>query len=174
MKKIVLLAAVLMMSASAAFAQTESGTFRIGGSSNLGFSSIKQDVDGAKSANEFNLGVDAGYFLIDNLSLNVGVNFESYKMDEAKSNTIGINAGLRYYLPVNVFVNADFELRSLKNGDDKAVSGTALNLGAGYAAFVCDNFAIEPMVGYRLGLGNKDDGTKASGFVAKVGLSYYF
>jgi hypothetical protein len=169
MKKIFVLLAVSCF-ATATFAQTEQGSFRIGGSSNLSFMNSKVDADGAKSESTFNLGLDAGYFVLNNLSVDLGVNLD---MPEDVT-TIGASLGLRYYFPPKVFLGAAFDILNVKPDGLSSVSGTGLTIGAGYAAFVSERFAIEPQIGYRLGLTNKDDGTKYNGFSAKVGLDFYF
>jgi opacity protein-like surface antigen len=169
MKKIFVLLAVSCF-ATAAFAQTEQGAFRIGGSSNLSFLNSKVDAPNAKSESAFNLGLDAGYFVMDNLSVNLGVELD---MPE-DATMIGARLGLRYYFPPKIFLGADFDIVNTKPDGGSSTSGTGLTIGAGYAAFVSERFAIEPMIGYRLGLTDKDKGTKVSGFGAQVGLGFYF
>lgn len=176
MKKILVLLAISCM-ATAAMAQTEKGSFRIGGATNLGFVNTK--LDGADdSANTFNLNLDGGYFVANNFSLNLGVGLDYSKQGDVSSTTFGVGLDLRYYLPVKVFVGAGFDLINTKTKIDNVGSvsgtGTGVNLTAGYAAFVSDHFAIEPALYYRLGLSDKDKGTKANAFGVQVGLGYYF
>jgi outer membrane protein W len=173
MKKWILLAAVFTMSASAASAQTEKGALRVGGTSNLGFFSVKPD--GAdKSENTFDLGVNAGYFFVDNLSVDLGVNFNSYRIDGVGTSTLGAELGLRYYFPPKIFVGAGFDMINQKATDVDGNMGTGVNFRAGYAAFISDRFALEPAIGYRLGLSDKKKGTKFNTLSAQVGLSFYF
>lgn len=174
MKKIFVLLAVSLFSVSA-FAQTEKGAIRLGGNTNLGFSSLKSD--GADKSNSyFNLGVDAGYFVIDNLSIDVGFGFEYAKAGGADDADTGfdVNLGARYYLPMKVFFGAAFDFQSAKYGGGDSVSGTGLTLGAGYAWFLSDKVAFEPMIGYRLGLTDKDKGTKYNAFGLQMGVSVFF
>lgn len=174
MKK-VLVVLVASLLAVGAFAQTEKGKFRVGGNADLSFLNTK--YDGAdKSDNDFNFGANAGYFVIDNLAVEAGVGF-GYSKDGAKdvsSTAYTLNIGARYYLPVKVFVGANFEFLGAKVGDADSATGTGLNLLAGYAIFLNDKVAIEPALGYRLGLGNKDKGTKFNQFGAQVGFSLFF
>jgi len=157
-----------------AMAQTEAGKMRLGGSTNLSFLNTKHaGYDDAMS--EFEINANAGYFIIDKLSLDLGLQFGyekegDYDADKAFLGEIGA----RYYLPGNFFLGASFDILSIKSGDDTAYTGTGANLKAGYAWFVKDNIAIEPAVGYRIGLTNEDDGTKFDQFSIKLGISVFF
>lgn len=172
MKKLFVILAVSCF-ATTAFAQTEQGAFRIGGAADLSFLNTK--VEGASdSSNEIDLGIDAGYFVIDNLSVNLGVNFTNTTMGNTGSTAFGGELGVRYYFPPKVFVDAGFDVFNTKVKGSDSVTGTGLNLTAGYAAFITDNIAVEPTIGYRLGLSDKDKGTQADGFGVGVGFGLYF
>ena len=172
MKKIFVLLAVSLFSVSV-FAQTEKGAIRLGGSTNLSFISSK--LDGAsKSNSNFNLGANAGYFVMDNLSVDVGFEFDYDKPGGASDafTQFVVDLGVRYYLPSKIFFAASFDLLSMKVVD--SVTGTGVSLGAGYAWFLSDKVAFEPMLGYRLGLSDKDKGTKVNAFGAQMGISVFF
>ena len=172
MKKLTILLFALLITVGAS-AQTEQGKMRVGGTSDLGFSSIKQD--GAdNSTNSFDVSLGAGYFLINNLSLDLGLGFGYEKEGDADAfTTLGAEIGARYYLPVKVFLRAAFDVFNIKMGDNSA-TGTGIQFGAGYAAFINSFIAIEPQVGYRLGLSDKEKGTKSNGLFIEVGFSFYF
>ena len=69
MKKIFIVA--MLLTASVAFAQTESGGFLVGASSELSFSSTS--IDGVDdNLTTFSLNTQAGYFVIDNLAVGEG------------------------------------------------------------------------------------------------------
>lgn len=176
MKKILLVLAVSLFAFNA-FAQTEKGAFRVGGAADLSFINSKFDGDD-DSTNNINLGVDAGYFVIDNLSINLGLGFGYTKIGDSNATAFGVNVGARYYLPVKVFFDAAFDLTYSKakindvSGD--GLTGTGVTLMAGYAWFLNERIAIEPAIGYRLGLSNKDDGTKQNNFGVQIGFGLYF
>jgi hypothetical protein len=174
MKRILFILAVSLF-AVGAMAQTEKGKFRLGGDLDLSFLNTKLDVEGAEATNSFNLGVDAGYFVIDNLSVNAGLGFGYAKDggDDDASTEYAFALGARYYLQSKIFFGGDFDLFTLKYGDNSA-TGTGFTPQIGYAWFVKDNVAIEPAIGYRLGLTNKDDFTKFNGFGINIGLSVHF
>ena len=173
MKKLFIFLTVSLFAVSA-FAQFEQGTVRIGGASNLGFSNEK--FKGADwSTNTLSLEVGGSYFFINNLAADVELGFDYTKdsdEDDAAS-ILGLGLGVRYYLPVNVFVGAGFDIASFKWGSE-SVSGTGLTLKAGYAAFLSDNIALEPSIGYRIGLSDEDKGTQLNGLYVKVGFSIFF
>jgi len=169
MKKFFIFLTAFLFAASA-FAQYEQGSVRVGGASNLGFSSMK--YNGASSSmNTFDLQVNAGYFLMDNLSADADLllNFD----DTFDMTTVTIGVGARYYLPINVFAGAGADMLLYKY-DGGSATGFGVNLKIGYAAFLTDNIAIEPVISYRLGLTDENKGTKISGLSAGIGISLYF
>ena len=161
---------VFSLCAIGAMAQTEKGKFRLGGDINLGF--LNTDYSSDYKTNGFNIYANGGYFIMDNLSLDLGLGYNWAKIDGFDgSSSLRGEIGARYYLPINVFLGASFDAATYNNGDNL---GTGVNLKAGYAWFIRDNIALEPAIGYRLGLSNKNDGTKYNEFGAKLGLSVYF
>ena len=172
MKNLLLILVMLCTTVGVA-AQTEAGKVRVGGSTNISFLNTKHDGFDDK-LNEFDLEVSGGYFIIDNLSLDLGLHFGYEKEGDYDASTAILGEiGARYYLPAKVFLGASFDFLSLKEGDDSA-SGTGVNLKAGYSWFIKDNIALEPAVGYRIGLSNKDDYTKYNELSIKLGFSVFF
>ena len=150
----------------------EKGTIRVGGASNLNFTNLK--IDGADySTNTLMLGVDAGYFVMDNLSIDVDVSVNYQKEEDESMTQYTIGAGARYWFPAKFFVGGGVDLMTI-SFDGFSESGTGLKLKAGLVHFLGDRFAIEPVVGYRLGLTDKDKYTKQSGFFAQFGISVFF
>ena len=175
MKKFfILLTAVLF--AVNAFAQFEQGAIRIGGASSLGFSNTKyKGVSG--SLNYAELGIDGGYFFMDNLSANLTLSggFEKDSDDSDATSMFGAELGVRYYLPMKVFAGAGFEYSTYKYGGYSSPA-CAAHVRVGYAAFLTDNIAVEPVIGYRIGLGLTDD-MKANQFNRlsfQIGFSLFF
>jgi len=181
MRKMFFTIVALAAMATSAFAQTEAGNIYVGAASDLGFTTTKAGYDGAKSEAEFGLDVNGGYFVIDNLSVNAELGFNYWSQDKDATNTFSLGVGGRYYLPMKVFFGAMFDFSSMgvshdgKSGDDR-LSSMGLTLGAGYAWFLNDNVAIEPALGYRIGLSSKTEPTQYnwSGFEIKIGFGIYF
>ena len=72
MKKLFFTMVAFVVMATSAFAQIEQGKIYIGGASQLGFSNEKiKDAD--NGTNYFNLDVNGGYFIIENLSVNANL-----------------------------------------------------------------------------------------------------
>ena len=152
----------------------EKGMIRVGGASNLNFTNVKVDGwDG--STNTLLLGVDAGYFVTDNVSIDVDVSVayikDSEDDDAIKNYTLG--AGLRYWFPSKFFVGGGLDMNTMGYGSESA-SGTGLKLKAGMVHFLGEKIAIEPVIGYRMGLSDEDKGTKQSGLFAQFGISVFF
>lgn len=171
--KNVLIIIALFVCTTGAMAQTEKGRFRVGGDVDLSFLNSDFDKNDYK-VSEFNLDLNGGYFLINDLSLDVGLFYNREKVDGYKDadSQLGAEIGARYYLPFKLVFGASFDVIVYDSGE--SVTGTGFNLKAGYAWFVKDNIAIEPGVQYRIGLSDEDDGTKCNNFGVKVGLSFYF
>ena len=107
----IFLTILLCTTCVSAFAQTEQGKFRLSGTSSFGFSNTKYEND---SSNGFSLNVNGGYFLVKNLSLDVGLISGYYWSDIGHTTSIGGNLGLRYYLPERVFFGALIDYTSSK------------------------------------------------------------
>jgi hypothetical protein len=150
MKKFLVLFAVSLF-ATAAVAQTEKGSFRIGGTTNFGFASLKSPGDDA-SENMFDVGLDFDYFIANNWAVGIGGSFSStYTDGDGMTDFLGA-VGCSYYLPIPVFITAGFDLVNTKWSDFEGVWGSGVSFGAGYSAFVSDHIAIEPAAIYRVGL----------------------
>ena len=178
MKKLIFTFVAVAAMVTSAFAQTEAGKIYVGASSDLGFTSAKVDGDN-NSSNIFGLDVNGGYFIIDDLSVNAELGFSYSSYDKNSSNTFSIGVGGRYYLPMKVFFGAMFDFSSTgQSYDGKSVgdrrSSMGVTLGAGYAIFVNDNVAIEPMLGYRLGFGDKAKDLVYNAFGIIVGFGIHF
>jgi hypothetical protein len=148
MKK-VLIAACLLVSSNAIFAQVNKGQWLAGG--NIGFESQKH---GDGKATSFNFSPDAGYFFIDNFAGGLRVDFSSYKEKDADDATTSFSLApfVRYYfLPaaqkVNVFADASFGFGS--RGADEKESFNEFGIMAGPAVFLTPNTALEFALYYK-------------------------
>ena len=177
MKRLFIILTVSLFAVSAFSQVVESGKIRYGGATNLGFTNTKfKNAD--YSTNQFAFSSDVGYFFWDNLSVDVGFDFLFGKDSDEKdwSSIFEVGLGARYYLPVKVFVGADFSAITFTEGDDSEI-GYGIKLKAGYAVFLRDNIAFEPSIGYRLGLAGFSDDDKSTKFnklSAQIGISVFF
>ena len=173
MKKLILSSLTVLVFGIAS-AQTEKGSWLIGASSDLGFSSTK--VKGADdSQSNFNISPMAGYFIMDNLVFGLDVDFQSSKFGDLKNSSTGIGPFVRYYVNGSFFLGAGYSATSSKIDDgttDATVSGGLLAFEAGYPIWIVDNVAIEPSLNYGIGSGDALEDTSI--FSLAVGFSLYF
>ena len=171
MKKIVLILAVIG-SLGVANAQTEQGGWVIGASSNLGYSST--NFAGSDNATNFNVDGRAGYFIIDNLSLGLLLEFSRSSQGDISLTTTQIGPWARCYPGGRFFLGASFSASSTTadsgSGEVKANGGNLMFEG-GYPVFLGDNVAVEPALNYSIGTGDFDE---SSTFGAAVGFTLYF
>jgi hypothetical protein len=166
MKKI-LFTLLVFMTAYGAFAQfINKGAMMIGGT--VGFSSeTDKDKTGSVTVTNgtttsFYLAPQFGYFIIDNFALGADIQLSTGKYTpdnnsntSSNSTAIEFRPFVRYYLDMGIFFQGQFGVGSetfktqTGNLSTEAKYGlTSWSLAAGYAAFLNDNVAIEPMLGY--------------------------
>ncbi len=188
MKKIVVTVVAVLLTVTA-FAQfTTQGTLLLGGSSNLGLSFLSEkfklsggDFQDGDKITSFNISPQVGYFVIDNLAVGAGLDFNStkFKNDNSQltSSTITFGPFARYYFD-KFYAEGNVGFGSSKsdsgNGEIKNTL-SAWSIGGGYALLLSDAVAIEPQVGY-LSSSTKDqsDGVnKHSGIFISLTLFVY-
>ena len=159
MKKLLFLFAILVSSLS--FAQIKKNSAYVGVSSNSVTGINYQSVEKSK-AKTFNVGLQGGYFVIDNLAAIAGVGYNLNKYGgNVVSEAISYQFGGKYYIANVLPLQADF------NGvEDVNYIGTQL----GYAWFPSKNFSIEPNVRYDFALKNYYENKFSFG----VGFNYFF
>lgn len=106
--KNIIFSIVLLFAVTASFAQTERGTFMVGG--NVG--NYRYNYHGksySNTMNNFSAGPSAGYFIADNLAVGLNINFYSVKQDWTgitpsytytgldKTHGWGVSPFIRYY-----------------------------------------------------------------------------
>lgn len=195
MKKIVTLIAFALI-CSGAYAQFNKGRYLVGGS--LGFSATtsKTKTNSATNTNSHSTSLyvspDAGYFIIDNVAVGASLNLStsSTKGDGTdNSKTTSTNFTLtpmaRYYLDQGIFFHGQVGFGSASTKYKATGSNTTTTtkygvfnwaVAAGYAYFLNDYVAVEPMVGYSSdSFKNKDADVKGidSGIFIRVGLQIY-
>lgn len=176
MKKIVMIVSALVLGTSA-MAQTDQGGWMLGAGSNLGYSSVKQDNDQEDAENALSFNVRAGYFVIDHLAAGLDIGYNSTSQGDADASALGVGPYLRYFLMENkLFGELSYQFQTVSAGGENLGNGSAIGIGAGYAAWLNDNVTIEPMVKYSL-LGFKaegaDEAVNGSGFGLMVNFGIY-
>ncbi len=189
----VTLFAVVLLS-SAAFAQLEKGTMLAGGEFGLELNTNKskyrnQTTTNSKSTS-FTLEPRFGYFVIDNLaiggeiSLTSSVSKDELDGDKTTDNSFAIGPFVRYYFPAKIFLEGQYSAGfantkySNSNEKDKYNLG-GWSLASGYAIFLNDNVAVEPMLGFQsVSYKNKTDGEAEwknvnAGMFFRVGFQIY-
>jgi outer membrane protein len=155
-----------------ASAQIEKGTILAGASSNLGYNSFTpKDADAITA---FNIDLKGGYFIIDNLALGLNIGFSSQDDSNSDTKTTSTALGVfaRYYIQGKIFIEGGFDSYKDKDesgGSEFESSYTGINIGVGYAAFITDNIAVEPALGYTSVSGDFE----GSGFGINVGFTLY-
>lgn len=194
MKKVIF-TLVALVSFSAAFAQFEAGRKLVGGNFGFGFSTAKIERDNATTTvgkgSEFTFTPQFGYFVIDNLALGAGIGLstssfkEDGSSDKRTDTEVTFSPFARYYFGPGVFVHGGIDVGSNKvkySGDFSGEEKESIfggNIGVGYAIFLNDHVAIEPMVAYEARtLTNKtpnqdEDKFKTGGLAFRVGLQIY-
>lgn len=195
MKKLVIVLALALIS-SGAFAQFNKGRYLVGGS--LGFQAYSNKAKAASTtttsshSTDFSLAPSAGYFIIDNLavgaSLNLGAGSDKgtgTNPGKSTSTSIGLSPFVRYYLSQGIFFQGQIGVGSEKTKDTPSGSSTSTttkyntsnwSLAAGYAYFLNDYVAVEPLIGYGANaqkVSNPDVKYSQPGFFLRVGFQVY-
>jgi len=192
MKKI-FLAAVLVLSAFTLQAQVGQGKFLAGGSFSLDFGTERNTfqnnnttVTTERSYREIIFNPRIGYFLTENLALGLGFDISSRSSERANGNvendftSTGVGVFARYYFPANIFGEGYIGYLSQRAGagnGQENYTGLGYSVGVGYAYFLSNSVALEPMVkfaGYSTSW-TEDERFKRSraGVIFGIGLQVY-
>jgi outer membrane protein W len=115
----------------------------------------------------YNLGLDGGYFIMDDLALKAGLGYGSDSATD--SSTFSYRLGAKYYAMGMIPVTLDLTGASIK---DAVENPMWLGIGAGYAWFLGDNIAIEPGLRYNYSL--NENFTDKGVFQFNVGFALFF
>lgn len=190
MKKLFVLAISFGLFSVISFAQTEQGKVVLSGSADLSFSSNKSQLqyDGEAmgdkaTTTKFSFTPSVGYFIFDNLALNIGMEFESEKQGDMKSNSLIVGPGLRYYFGtsnIKPFLQGDlmFGSSTSEDGEDESTASVmGYDLGAGVAVFLNQHIALDFGLGYASATFTSDEDSKlkfkSEGVVFVAGISVY-
>jgi len=125
-------------------------------------------------SSEYNIGLDGGYFIIDDLAIKAGLGYGGFSPDEGDStSSFSYRLGAKYYFKSMIPVTVDLTGAS-GDGVENYAGDTPLWLGfgAGYAWFISDNVSIEPGLRYNLSL--NEDYTDEGVFQFNVGFALHF
>jgi outer membrane protein len=166
MRKLTFVLFFLLLSTVITFAQTQQGNFFLGGgfSGSLGNRKVETPGPGntvivSKSRSAtlvFN--PQLGFFVVNGFALGLDADIRNNSLRNrdndirttASSFTLGPFA--RYYFPINVFLDGRVGLGSGKGAELAAYNESRIfsySLGVGYAAFLNDHVALEPIIRYR-------------------------
>ena len=177
MKKLLLLAAVAVFGLTGVNAQednsdasqTSKGKWLIEantGNAMLGSTGLYlTSVDGETS---YNLGLDGGYFIMDDLAVKAGLGYGGSSVEGSLS-TFSYRLGAKYYVNSMIPVTLDLTGASIEDANENPMW---LGIGAGYAWFVGKNVSIEPGLRYNLSL--NEDFTDEGVFQFNIGFALHF
>ena len=179
MKKNVFTLFALILMTGAATAQTETGSWLVGGNVNLN-----------TAKNNTNIGISpmVGYFFAENFAAgaNISLDYSKYEVStgEGRSTTFGLGPFARYY-----FGNSN--TRPLLHGSWNFISekdkskiyspaaetsstrnGSQFFIGGGLAGFINRNVALEALAGYNH-FKYRHAGDGSGGFLLRVGFQVY-
>jgi hypothetical protein len=162
MKRQIFTCAVLLLTVSGAFSQTQKGSVIVGAD----LANIDINFQEGNTQFSFDLNPKAGWFIKDNVAIGPEVNLGINTQKGATSINYGIGAFGRKYFGATatnlsrttkwfVEVNAGFAGTNLSGDDVEKTSTNGLNLGAGpgLAYFITDNIALEALAKYNLTVG---------------------
>ena len=169
MKKLFLFLSLMFVTLMTA--QTEQGKFMLETSvisnntvpnTGLGYTSEKNGVK------VFNVGMNGGYFVQDNLAIKLGVGYGNTRYDGSTvSEEFSYRVGLEYHIVGHVPVEVTW------TGSDVSYlneNPSYLSTQLGYNWFFTDHVAIKPLIRYDVSLMDSYEDLVSMG----VGFSYYF
>lgn len=190
--------ALLLCLGTNAYAQTEKGRIQLGGSSKLTFVTEKStyryqgEPAGTVRYNEFSFTPFAGYYIMDNLAVNLEAELTGGKTttetsngntEETKTFRFHIGPNVNYYLPVGeqlrpyVVVAGGYSMTGA--GDDEhKFSGVFLGGGVGASYFMNKSSSVDLQLNYsHYSLTNKaekDYKSKTNQFFPALGFTLFF
>ncbi|MEJ7766488.1 MAG: outer membrane beta-barrel protein [Chitinophagaceae bacterium] len=168
MKRNVFCLFALMTFGLAASAQTEKGSWLVGGNLNLNTAS-----------DDFAIGLNpsAGYFFLNNFAAGATAEISYSKIVDEKTTRFGVGPFARYYfgtMNIRPFGHGEVTFVSNKDKDNNSsntYNSTSFFVGGGLAAFINRNVAIEGLAGYRRT--SYEGGNGTGGFNLRIGFQVY-
>ncbi len=93
----------------------------------------------------YNIGAEAGYFVMNDLAVKVGLGFGDNGGDGAGSSATAYKIGAKYYIKSMIPVEVSYNGVSYKDFDENP---SYVGIQAGYAWFLGSNVSIEPGIRY--------------------------
>ena len=163
MKRMLLILTLTALTMSLSFAQFTEGTKSAGGTA--GWSSIT--LDGDAVATILTIAPSVGYFVIDNVGVNVGLAMATVTPDGGDGVTsTAFGLGAKYYMN-NMYAGGSYN--SMKADADADAMATLL-IEAGYLYGLSDNVFLDAGFDYSMGMGDN----KAGGMSLAVCVVTFF
>lgn len=131
----------------------------VGGNTGIYFSSQDGEY-------KYNLGVEGGYFVIDDLAVKVGLGYGGDSLTDL--NGFSYRIGGKYYIASRFPITLDVTGASIEDAPENPFW---LGIGGGYAWFISERISIEPGVRYNLSM--NEDFTDKDIFQINVGFVVY-
>lgn len=150
MKAITFLFVLFMSFSMLAQSPISKGTINLNG--NLSFSSQSYE-NSDPTLSILSINPQASYFLVDNLSLGLAVNYERRSIG-ASSTNYGIGPNLRYYFILEKFypfISLGYSYtKSFNSSNDDMFNGNQYIISGGVAYFLTKSVALETAISYRI------------------------
>jgi hypothetical protein len=197
MKKTYLVLTLFFLVISSVFAQTEKGTWMLGGSA--GWSRSSSDYgDGTSKTSSLTFNPDVSYFIVDNVALGLllPLSFSRNKFAgdsdydaEYRNTGYGLGPNIRAYFPLNekwaLLAQAGYTFGWQKTKMIYEVAGNeeetenndtwkAVNVGGGITYFINKSIGVEGILGYQGYKYGDSDYSKNDNVSFTVGLQIYF
>jgi hypothetical protein len=166
MRKLTIALFFLLFSIAFSFAQTQQGNFLLGGGFGAALSNKQIETPGpngttnvSKSrSTSLSFNPKVGFFIVNGFALGLDADIRNTAIRDRDNNTRSTSSYFtlgpfaRYYFPINVFLDGGAGFGTGKGAASAGYSDAKVfgySFGAGYAAFLNDNIALEPIVRYR-------------------------
>ena len=178
----VLLMCITMLAITAVNAQTQKGSFLVGGTASI------QSTKGASPGNSSTISVapQVGYFLVDNLAVGITPSITySWRRNDNTTNT-GIGPFVRYYFPFGKFaifpeLKASFGTYKAKGSYEDPYTGATIHEtnkskshqysgGVGFVWFAAENVGLEAILSYNK---SENAGIKNELVAMRFGIQFY-
>ena len=165
MKQLIIIALITLSFSFTSYSQTDKGNLIVGGSVSFDIGSQEVESGGSTTSETDNsilfVNPSFGYFVIDGLAvgLNLSIQRSHFESDQGsfESTSSGFSVGpiVKYYLENGIFGmgtigfgtgSTEFESGGTENESKDRLFNW--QVGAGYAIFLNDHVAIEPMISY--------------------------
>lgn len=131
--------------------------------SNTGFSLTSKDGN-----TSYNLGLEGGYFIMDDLAIKAGLGYGD-SGEDGEDGSFSYKLGAKYYILSKIPVQLD-----INGGSGNDITPMYVGLQGGYAWFLGENVSIEPGLRYDFGM-NEDAGDgDLNPFSVRIGFALHF